>query len=114
MSAERRRLHELAVQVFSGLVDHYAGVERLDRAIAVAERLLTLDPLLETAHRSLMRLYLRSVNEKIERAAHSSPAAYLEERRATVRHGLAWLESAGRDPHSPRAGSSGVRSMVQP
>jgi DNA-binding SARP family transcriptional activator/class 3 adenylate cyclase/predicted ATPase len=60
MSAERRRFHELAVQVFSMLVDHYAGAERPDRAIAIAEKLLALDPLLESAHRSLIRLYLRS------------------------------------------------------
>jgi len=60
MSAERRRFHELAVQAFSELVDHYARVDRLDRGIAIAERLLALDPLLESAHRSLIRLCLRS------------------------------------------------------
>ena len=60
MSAERRRFHELAVQAFSELVGHYTRVERFDRGIAIAERLLALDPLLESAHRSLIRLYLRS------------------------------------------------------
>jgi DNA-binding SARP family transcriptional activator/predicted ATPase len=60
MSSERRRLHEVAVQVFTDLADRYAGAEKLDRAIAVTERLLALDPLLESAHRSLMRLYLRT------------------------------------------------------
>src|SRR5262245_59299592 len=60
MSAERRRLHELAVQAFSALVDQYIRGERFDRGIAIAERLLALDPLLESAHRSLMRLYARS------------------------------------------------------
>src|SRR4030095_11347715 len=44
MSAERHRLHELAVQVFSELVDHYAGVERLDRAIAGAGGVVARDP----------------------------------------------------------------------
>lgn len=60
MSAERRRFHELAVQAFSELVGHYTRVDRFDRGIAIAERLLVLDPLLESAHRSLIRLYLRS------------------------------------------------------
>lgn len=60
LSAERRRLHERAVQTFSDLVTHYAHGERHDRAIAVAERLLALDPLLEWAHCVLMRLYLRT------------------------------------------------------
>jgi DNA-binding SARP family transcriptional activator len=60
VSAERRRFHELAVRAFSELVDHYIYVSRFDRGIALAERLLTLDPLLETALRSLNRLYLRS------------------------------------------------------
>jgi DNA-binding SARP family transcriptional activator/predicted ATPase len=59
-AAERRRLHELAVQSFSELVAHYTRVDQVDRGIVTAERLLALDPLLESAHQSLMRLYLRS------------------------------------------------------
>jgi DNA-binding SARP family transcriptional activator/predicted ATPase len=59
-AAERRRLHERAVQTFSDLVSHYARGERHDRGIAVAERLLALDPLLEWAHGALIRLYLRA------------------------------------------------------
>jgi DNA-binding SARP family transcriptional activator/class 3 adenylate cyclase/predicted ATPase len=60
MTAERRRLHERAVQVFSGLVSHYTAAERPDRGIAVATAMLALDPSLEWAHRALMRLYLRT------------------------------------------------------
>jgi DNA-binding SARP family transcriptional activator/predicted ATPase len=60
MSAERRRLHERAVQVFSDLADHYERVDRPDRGIAVANSMLALDPSLEWAHRALMRLYLRT------------------------------------------------------
>jgi len=59
LSAERRRLHGLAVQVLSDLVSHYARVDRADRGIVVAERLVALDPLLEWAHCALIRLYLR-------------------------------------------------------
>ena len=60
LSSERRRLHERAVQVFSDLAGHYAQAARPDRAIAVAERILALDPALEWAHRALMELYLRT------------------------------------------------------
>jgi predicted ATPase/class 3 adenylate cyclase len=60
MATERRRLHERAVQTFSDLVSHYARGERHDRGIAVAERLLVLDPVLEWAHCALIRLYLRA------------------------------------------------------
>jgi DNA-binding SARP family transcriptional activator len=60
MSAERRRLRERALQAFSDLVSHYARVDRPDRGIAIAERLLALDPLLEWAHCVLMRLYMRA------------------------------------------------------
>ena len=60
LSAERRRLHEVAVHAFSELIDQHMHADRFDRGIAVAERLLALDPVLESAHRSLIRLYLRS------------------------------------------------------
>lgn len=60
MTSERRRLHELAVQAFSELVSRCTRAGRHDRGIAVAERLLALDPLLEWAHCALMRLYLRA------------------------------------------------------
>jgi len=60
MTAERRRLHERAVQVFSDLVDYYSAVDRSDRGIAVATAMLALDPSLEWGHRALMRLYLHT------------------------------------------------------
>lgn len=60
MSAERRGYHGRAVQAFSNLVGHYSRGERHDRAIAVAERLLRLDPALEWGHCALIRLYLRA------------------------------------------------------
>jgi predicted ATPase len=59
-TAERRRYHQRAVQAFSDLVGHYARDERHDRAIALGERLLALDPLLEWGHCALIRLYLRA------------------------------------------------------
>jgi predicted ATPase len=60
LSAERRRYHERAVQAFSDLVSFYAHGERHERALAVAERLVALDPLVESGHCALIRLYLRA------------------------------------------------------
>src|SRR5262245_4669205 len=58
LASERRRFHAQAVQAFADLVSHYARNQRHDRGIAVAERLVALDPLLESAHCMLMGLYL--------------------------------------------------------
>jgi DNA-binding SARP family transcriptional activator len=60
LAHERRSLHERAVQAFSDLVEHYKRSARHDRAIAVAEKILALDPVLEWAHRALMELYLQT------------------------------------------------------
>jgi DNA-binding SARP family transcriptional activator/predicted ATPase len=60
MTAERRRYHECAVQAFSELASHYERVDQFDGAIAIAGRLLALDPLLEWAHAALIRLYSRT------------------------------------------------------
>ena len=60
MTAERRRLQERAVRVFSDLVSHYTAADLPDRGIAVATAMLALDPSLEWAHRALMSLYLRT------------------------------------------------------
>jgi DNA-binding SARP family transcriptional activator/class 3 adenylate cyclase len=59
LAAERRRLQEVAVHALSELVGRYARADQIERGIAIAERLLVLDPLLEWAHASLMRLYAR-------------------------------------------------------
>ena len=60
LSAERRRFHENAVQVFSELAGRHARAEQFIRAIVIVERLLALDPLLEWGHSTLMRLYART------------------------------------------------------
>ena len=56
--AERRRLEELHHDVLRRLLDHYSVSGAIDRAIQVALRLLGLDPLQESVHRTLMRLYM--------------------------------------------------------
>ncbi|HWT99410.1 MAG TPA: BTAD domain-containing putative transcriptional regulator [Terriglobales bacterium] len=50
---ERQRLQELAIDVLERLVASRKG----DAAIAAAQRLLSMDPVRETTHRLLMRLY---------------------------------------------------------
>jgi DNA-binding SARP family transcriptional activator/TolB-like protein/Tfp pilus assembly protein PilF len=58
LTGERRRIEERLRQVLLRLLDHYGVTGAVDRAIQVALRLLTLDPLQEAVHRTLMRLYL--------------------------------------------------------
>ncbi len=57
LSAERRRLEELAQNVLERLLEHYVVSGAVDRGIQIALRLLALDPLQEGVHRTLMRLY---------------------------------------------------------
>jgi TolB-like protein/DNA-binding SARP family transcriptional activator/pimeloyl-ACP methyl ester carboxylesterase len=57
LTAERARLHELAVQALTRLLERHAAAGAPERAIILAQRLLALDPLQEGAHRTLMRLY---------------------------------------------------------
>ncbi len=55
---ERRRLDETLHAVLRRLLDHYVATGAIDRAIQVALRLIALDPLQESVHRSLIRLYM--------------------------------------------------------
>ena len=57
LSAARQEFHEKAVDLLSRLLAYYLGSGNLERAASVATRLLTLDPLRESSHRSLMELY---------------------------------------------------------
>ena len=58
LAAERRRLEELRYDVLRRLLDHYSVTGAVERGIQVALRLLGLDPLQESVHRTLMRLYM--------------------------------------------------------
>lgn len=55
--AERERLRELAVEALARLLAHQRNVGDIEPAVQTALRLVTLDPLQETVHRTLMRLY---------------------------------------------------------
>jgi TolB-like protein/DNA-binding SARP family transcriptional activator/Flp pilus assembly protein TadD len=54
---ERQRLRALACEVAGKLVDQYLASGARDRAGAAARRLLALDPLRESAHRALIKIY---------------------------------------------------------
>jgi DNA-binding SARP family transcriptional activator len=58
--AERDRLHRMALRAHAQLVEQLARSGSLDEAIAVAQQSLRLDPLQESMHRTLMRLYQQS------------------------------------------------------
>ena len=58
--AERDRLHRMALRAHAQLVEQLTRSGSLDEAIAIAQQSLRLDPLQESMHRTLMRLYLQS------------------------------------------------------
>ena len=57
LAGERERLRELGLRVLGALLARQSAAGLPERAIETALRLLALDPLQETAHRALMRLY---------------------------------------------------------
>jgi len=57
LSSERARLHELAVDACSKLLDHQVKTGSADAAVETAKRLLGIDLLQEGAHRALMQQY---------------------------------------------------------
>ena len=57
LRTERERLHDRAREAMSSLLDHETSAGNTDQAVATARRLLSLDPLQESTHRALMKLY---------------------------------------------------------
>jgi DNA-binding SARP family transcriptional activator len=57
--AERERLREMALEALARVLAHQTKAGSAERAIQTALRLLSLDPLQEAVHRTLMRLYGR-------------------------------------------------------
>jgi DNA-binding SARP family transcriptional activator/KaiC/GvpD/RAD55 family RecA-like ATPase len=55
--SERERLHELALDALAKLLAHQRKAGDAEAAVQSALRLLALDPLQESVHRALMRLY---------------------------------------------------------
>jgi DNA-binding SARP family transcriptional activator len=59
LAAERERLREMALAALARLLANQTNGGATEQAIQTAIRLLGLDPLQETVHRALMRLYAR-------------------------------------------------------
>jgi DNA-binding SARP family transcriptional activator len=58
--AERDRLHRVALRAHASLVEQLSRSGSLDEAIAIAQQALRIDPLQESMHRTLMKLYQQS------------------------------------------------------
>ncbi len=58
--AERERFRELALEGLAKLLVHQRTAGSLEAAIRTALRIAALDPLQESVHRTLMRLYVKS------------------------------------------------------
>lgn len=56
--AERDRLHRVALRAHAQLIEAQAKQGATDQAIATAQQSLRIDPLQESVHRTLMRLYI--------------------------------------------------------
>src|SRR5262245_4952105 len=56
--AERERLRERALEALARLLAHHRSAGDLDAAVRTALQLAALDPLQESVHRTLMRLYV--------------------------------------------------------
>jgi DNA-binding SARP family transcriptional activator len=57
---ERQHLREQALDAHERLIDHHRSAGRYDPALSLALRLVALDPLRETARRTVMALYART------------------------------------------------------
>jgi DNA-binding SARP family transcriptional activator len=57
LMADRERLRELAVEALAGLLTAQRAAGAVDPALQTGLRLIALDPLQESVHRTLMRLY---------------------------------------------------------
>lgn len=58
--AERDRLHRMALRAHGQLIESQTRRGAIDEAIATAHQSLRIDPLQESVHRTLMRLYMES------------------------------------------------------
>ncbi len=58
--AERDRLHRMALRAHAQLIESQTRGGAVDEAIATAHQSLRIDPLQESVHRTLMRLYMES------------------------------------------------------
>lgn len=78
LSAERRRLHELAVSGLSRLAEHHASAGQLELAIRTLLHVLRLEPWAEPEHRSLMCWYVRQGRRRAALSHYESLARMLE------------------------------------
>lgn len=62
LQSERSRVDELRIRALGSLVDRLLGLGRLAEASAAAVAAIELDPLRESSHRALMRVYLAEGN----------------------------------------------------
>lgn len=59
VAVERERFRERALAAMSSLLEQQTGDRQLDQAVQTALRILAVDPLRESTHRALMKLYVQ-------------------------------------------------------
>lgn len=76
--SERERLRELAQEILARLVGMYGRAKNFEMAAKTANRLLTLDPLQEAVHRTLMKLYAQMGRREAALKQYQTCVAILE------------------------------------
>ena len=114
LTTERERIHARAVQVLSKLLALQSDGAEATSAIATAQHLLSLDPLNESGHRALMRLYAAEARQdlalrqyeicrdRLRRELNVAPESATE---ALYREILARRSGTGPDAAPPSPGS---------
>jgi DNA-binding SARP family transcriptional activator len=111
LRAERQRLRELAVGALTRLLGHQSKRGTSDEAIQTAVRLLALDPLQESVHRELMRLYVRQGRPGAALRQHQTCVATLQRELGaapepdTKRLYREILQRPSAEPAPPRSGA---------
>ena len=120
LTGERRRLRAAAIEGLSKLLAHQLTSGAHDEATQTALRLLTIDPLQEGVHRSLMRLYHETGNtaqalrqygicEKVlRREVNVEPEVVTKELRRQI------LRSRSVLPRPTQEGEAGARGDSEP
>jgi DNA-binding SARP family transcriptional activator len=79
LATERQHLRERVLNALERLLDHHWSTGRFDQALSASLRLVALDPLRESAHRSVMALYARNGHSSLALKHYRYLCAVLEQ-----------------------------------
>lgn len=119
IAAERQRLEDTYCAVLHRLLEHHAATGAIESGVQTALRLLSIDPLQEHVHQTLMRLYLylgrpgsalaqyRRCRALLEEELGVGPSTETEQLKATLLEGQALPAATLTDDPPPEARQAG-------